>query len=272
MAHNLDVPAGKRRYWPPWAVVVVRDLDDVPDVIQFFESPKEEDQLRCLEPQEHFSPDAKKAQPMMRLPVFRAVVAIGCCLQFCGCVTASRYQNVAQPNSAQVWLGQDGGKDLWSPTPGNSDLVVYQLDGVVAGFPPTHFAGWNPDHAKPLYLAPGAHSVFLNLEHNFPVQASPTSSGTAVEVAGSGTITADFPSGGQYRITAFWRDGRFAVTLWDITDGMMPGSPKQMWDFAGPQNLGTAQLRSPTAIMCPRTMKKEPNQSPEPTRQAGGSS
>ena len=49
VAHNLDVPAGKRRYWPPWAVVVVRDLDDVPDVMSILsKSPKEEDQLRCL--------------------------------------------------------------------------------------------------------------------------------------------------------------------------------------------------------------------------------
>jgi hypothetical protein len=49
VSHNLDVPVAKRRHWPQWSVVVVREASDVPDVIQFFEHPKEEEQLRCLE-------------------------------------------------------------------------------------------------------------------------------------------------------------------------------------------------------------------------------
>jgi len=48
IAHNLDVPDAKRKFWPKWAVVVVRPTGEVPDVIQFFEHPTEEESLACL--------------------------------------------------------------------------------------------------------------------------------------------------------------------------------------------------------------------------------
>jgi hypothetical protein len=161
-------------------------------------------------------------------------------LHLCGCATGSGYKNAALPNSAQVWVGEEEGKGLWSAMPGDSSLGIHKLDGKVAGFPPGHFMGFGPIYEKPLYLAPGVHSLIVEFEHDFydTAPTNPPSQPTTVTFNGSGTITADFSPLHQYRITALFGERKFTVTLWDVTGDKMPGISKQTWEFGGSQITG----------------------------------
>lgn len=48
LVHHLNVPQAKRRFWPRFSIVIVSGDESVPDVLQFFGNPEEQQQYEAL--------------------------------------------------------------------------------------------------------------------------------------------------------------------------------------------------------------------------------
>ena len=48
VAHHLDIPESKRRYWPKFAQVIVAEDGTIPDVFHYFDPPEEHQSATAL--------------------------------------------------------------------------------------------------------------------------------------------------------------------------------------------------------------------------------
>lgn len=160
------------------------------------------------------------------------------CVLIGGCASPGNYQNVLAADSAQVWVADESHNvGYWSITPGNSSVGVSGLDKRRFEFPPSAFIGFGVDYSRPLYLAPGPHSISVVFLYTW-VNPAPGVSPDYLEFRGTGTFDAQFDPNRKYRITAWFGEGDFQVTLWEINDGEKPGTARGTWRFDSMQTGG----------------------------------
>jgi hypothetical protein len=167
----------------------------------------------------------------------KAIILLGIVATFglffggCATVAGPKYDYDENKESPSVAVGESFKS---SPSTGEADVNIYQIDGLAVG-PLGWLFNFNRqarflDKAGKEWVSPGRHVLALTFYQNKPAAGSTS----GADVTGSGTIEAEFAASHMYGITAsLGVQDRFEVTLWDETGGLATRSSVGHWEFAG---------------------------------------
>ena len=182
----------------------------------------------------------------MRLPrfVFFAASLVALTAEFSGCVTRPsarsassisldrNYTYTEKQHFASVVVGEDfSGEEALK----EADVNIYLIDGKTAGtlfhLPGVKHQTLRADKAGGVWVSRGSHALSLTYFWRIPASGD---SGSRTDVAGAGSIEANFVADHAYALTAILSGkNEFAVTLWDETNGMAARTSIGHWEFAG---------------------------------------
>ena len=135
-----------------------------------------------------------------------------------GCVTEPRYKYVEQKDSACV---EGPTSPIQNSENGNCAIDIIQVDGVMAGFTAS-CPGLNWFAIKkPLYFAPGKHTLKLSISQNYSEMGDVGHGRTGAvgdfTAGGQPTITVVLTGSHVYRLAAYLAGNSIDLALWDLS-------------------------------------------------------
>ena len=123
---------------------------------------------------------------------------------------------------------------------GSCIIDILRMDGLVANFQASHPGPSWPLHQPHLYLAPGMHTLDLDISEIDVMygEHSGNSAGiTGTVASGSNpTITVEFKAKHIYRLGGYLSGGTIDLVLWDETSGPATRSRVEEWTLDSNSN------------------------------------
>ena len=176
-----------------------------------------------------------KTQAVTKASILSGIL-VSAILPMGGCATGPKYDDGGRADSA----GLEGPvAPTQTPEDGSCTVVLMRIDGMAANFTVSHLGlNWPMfEGLKPIAIAPGKHSLLLNITDIDEVYGN-IGHGTigetgAYTTASNPTIGVNLAASHIYRIGANLKSNVITVTLWDETGGIAGRPIVATWAVKG---------------------------------------